>query len=142
MAWDDAGQMFVVDIGPEKNDEINLIIPGANYGWPEQECVDRPGFKGAILCYDPSIEPGGIIFYSGSLIDLEHEFLMTSLQSSNLYQLDLDEGLGSQKSILSGIGRIRDVAQGADGSIYVITSNTDGKGFPSGSDDKLLRVIR
>ena len=44
------------------------------------------------------------MFYSGSLIDLEHEFVMASLQSSNLYQLDLDEGLSSQKSILSGIG--------------------------------------
>lgn len=142
MAWDGKGQMFVAEIGPEKNDEINLILPGANYGWPERECTSGQGFEGAVLCYDPSIEPGGIMFYSGSLIDLEHEFVMASLQSSNLYQLNLDEGLSSQKSILSGIGRIRDAIQDSDGSIYVITSNTDGKGFPDSTDDKLLRVVR
>lgn len=142
MAWDGEGRMFAAEFGPEKNDEINLILPGANYGWPEHECTGGQGFEGAVLCYDPTIEPGGIMFYSGSLIDLEHEFVMASLQSSNLYQLDLNEGLSSQKSILSGIGRVRDVVQDSDGSIYVITSNTDGQGFPDSTDDKLLRVIR
>ena len=46
------------------------------------------------------------------------------------------------KSILSGIGRVRDVVQGQDGSLYVITSNTDGKGFPDSMDDKLLRILK
>ncbi len=142
MAWDDEGRMFAAEFGPEKNDEINLILAGANYGWPEHECAGDSQFRGAALCYDPSIEPGGIMFYSGSLIDLEHQFVMASLRASNLYQLDLEEGLSSQKSILSGIGRIRDAVQGEDGSIYVITSNTDGKGFADGTDDKLLRVVR
>ena len=45
-------------------------------------------------------------------------------------------------SILSGIGRIRDVAQGPDGYLYVITSNTDGKAFPSDDDDRLLRIMK
>ena len=94
------------------------------------------------MCYDPAIEPGGILFYSGNAIDLEHSFLMTSLRASNLYQLDIEEGLKSQKSILSGVGRVRDVAQGPDGSLYVITSNTDGKGFPDRTDDKLLRILK
>ena len=67
---------------------------------------------------------------------------MASLRASNLYQLDLDEGLKSQKSILSGVGRVRDVGQGNDGSLYIITSNTDGKGFPDGKDDKLIRILK
>ena len=94
------------------------------------------------MCYDPGIEPGGILFYSGDIIKLEHSFVMTSLRASNLYQLDPEEGLKSQKSILSGVGRIRDVIQGPDGSLYVITSNTDGKGFPERMDDKLLRILK
>ena len=142
MDWDSAGNLYVAELGPEKNDEINLIIGGKNYGWPEQECSGTDNFENAVMCYDPAIEPGGILFYSGDAIDLEHSFLMTSLRASNLYQLDIEEGLKSQKSILSGVGRVRDVAQGPDGSLYVITSNTDGKGFPDRTDDKLLRILK
>ena len=142
MTWDDDGNLFVAEFGPEKNDEINLIQPGKNYGWPEQQCSGDKIFENAILCYDPSIEPGGILFYTGNVLDFESPFIMASMRASNLYQLDFEEGLSSQKSILSGIGRVRDVVQGPDGSLYVITSNTDGKGFPDSADDKLLRILK
>ncbi len=142
IAWDDEGKMYVAELGPEKNDEINQIQPGKNYGWPEVECVGSEKFEGAVMCYDPGIEPGGILFYIGNTIKLENSFVMTSLRAANLYQLDLTEGLKSQKSILSGVGRIRDVVEGADGSLYVITSNTDGKGFPDNTDDKLLKILK
>ena len=142
MTWDDDGNMFVAESGPEKNDEINLILSGKNYGWPEQQCSGNEDFEDAILCFDPSIEPGGILFYSGDSIDFESPFIMASMRAANLYQLDFEEGLSSQKSILSGIGRVRDVVQGPDGSLYVITSNTDGKGFPDSMDDKLLRILK
>ena len=142
MTWDDNGNLFVAEFGPEKNDEINLIQAGKNYGWPEQQCSGNENFEGAILCYDPSIEPGGILFYSGDKLDFESPFIMASMRAANLYQVDFEEGLSSQKSILSGIGRVRDVVQGPDGSLYVITSNTDGKGFPDSMDDKLLRILK
>ncbi len=142
MTWDDNGNLFVAEFGPEKNDEINLIQAGKNYGWPQQQCSGDENFEGAILCYDPSIEPGGILFYSGDKLDFEFPFIMASMRAANLYQLDFEEGLSSQKSILSGIGRVRDVVQGPDGSLYVITSNTDGKGFPDSMDDKLLRILK
>ena len=142
MTWDDDGNLFVAEFGPEKNDEINLIQSGKNYGWPEQQCSSDENFENAILCYDPSIEPGGILFYSGDLLDFESPFIMASMRAANLYQLDFEEGLSSQKSILSGVGRVRDVVQGPDGSLYVITSNTDGKGFPDSMDDKLLRILK
>ncbi|QLH05280.1 glucose dehydrogenase [Nitrosopumilus oxyclinae] len=142
MTWDDNGNFFVAEFGPEKNDEINLIQAGKNYGWPEEQCSGDKIFEDALLCYDPSIEPGGILFYSGDSIDFESSFIMASMRAANLYQLDFEEGLSSQKSILSGIGRVRDVVQGPDGSLYVITSNTDGKGFPDSMDDKLLRILK
>jgi glucose/arabinose dehydrogenase len=142
MTWDDDGNLFVAEFGPEKNDEINLIQAGKNYGWPEQQCSGNENFEDAVLCYDPSIEPGGILYYSGESLDFESSFIMASMRSANLYQLDFEEGLSSQKSILSGIGRVRDVAEGSDGSLYVITSNTDGKGFPDSTDDKLLRILK
>ena len=142
MTWDDDGNFFVAEFGPEKNDEINLIQAGKNYGWPEEQCSGDKDFEDALLCYDPSIEPGGILFYSGDSLDFESSFIMASMRAANLYQLDFEEGLSSQKSILSGIGRVRDVVQGPDGSLYIITSNTDGKGFPDSMDDKLLRILK
>jgi len=142
MTWDDNGNLFVAEFGPEKNDEINLIQAGKNYGWPEEQCSGDKDFEDALLCYDPSIEPGGILFYSGDSLNFESSFIMASMRAANLYQLDFEEGLSSQKSILSGIGRVRDVVQGPDGSLYVITSNTDGKGFPDSMDDKLLRILK
>ncbi|QLH07613.1 PQQ-dependent sugar dehydrogenase [Nitrosopumilus ureiphilus] len=142
MTWDNDGNMFVAEFGPEKNDEINIIQAGKNYGWPKQQCSGDETFEDAIICYDPSIEPGGILFYSGDKLDFEFPFIMASMRSANLYQVDFEQGLSSQKSILSGIGRVRDVVEGNDGSLYVITSNTDGKGFPDRMDDKLLRILK
>ena len=142
MAWDEFGNLYVTDFGPTKNDEINIVYSGKNYGWPLQECSGGD-FEDAIVCYDPSIEPGGIVIYSGQKLDLDGHLIMASLRSSHLYHLEInEEGLASQKSILSGLGRIRDVNEGPDENLYVITSNTDGKGFPDSSDDKLLRIIK
>ena len=142
ITWDGDGNMFVAEFGPEKNDEINIVQSGKNYGWPEHQCSGDAIFENPILCYDPSIEPGGILYYSGDKLDFEFPFIMASMRSANLYQVDFEEGLSSQKSILSGIGRVRDVVEGNDGSLYVITSNTDGKGFPDRMDDKLLRILK
>lgn len=142
MAWDVAGNFYMADMGPTKGDEINLVLPGRNYGWPEQECAGGP-HEDPVLCYDPAIEPGGIAFYRGGIEGLDGRLLMASLRASNLYSLDAsDPGLHSQEIVLSGVGRIRDVAQGPGGGIYILTSNTDGRGFPSGDDDRLLRILR
>ena len=143
LGWDNVGNLFVTEMGPSKNDEINLVQSGGNYGWPEQECSGNEEFIDPINCYDPAIEPGGIVFYYGDKIKLENSLVLASLRASHLFNLEIDEdGVKSQKSILSGVGRIRDVAVGPDGYLYLITSNTDGKGFPDASDDKLLRIVK
>ena len=143
MAWDNVGNLYVTDSGPSKNDEINMIIAGKNYGWPEQECSGNNDYEDSIMCFDPSIEPGGIVIYSGNKLAFENKMIMATLRASNLFTLDINEdGIESQKSILSGIGRLRDVNEGPDGNLYIITSNTDGKGFPDSSDDKLLRIVK
>ena len=143
LGWDNVGNLFVTEMGPSKNDEINLVQSGGNYGWPEQECFGNEEFIDPIKCYDPAIEPGGIVFYYGDKIKLENSLVLASLRASHLFNLEIDEdGVKSQKSILSGVGRIRDVAVGPDGYLYLITSNTDGKGFPDASDDKLLRIVK
>lgn len=143
MAWDKSGSFYVTETGPTKNDEINLIIAGKNYGWPEQQCSGDDKFVDAIICYDPEIEPGGIVFYSGDKLKIQSDMIMASMKPENLDRLKIsDEKIEYQKSILSGLGRIRDIAEGPDGYLYIITSNTDGKAFPDNSDDKLVRILR
>jgi len=142
MAWDSVGNFFVVEQGPSVNDEINLVRAGMNYGWPEQQCSGSE-FENAIKCFDPGIEPGGIVFYTGDKLDFKNSLIMATLRASNLYTLELNENIvTSQSSIMSGFGRIRDVNQGPDGYLYIISSNTDGKGFPDGNDDKLVRLLK
>ena len=143
MAWDESGNLFVTELGPTKNDEINLVQPGKNYGWPEQECAGSEKFVDPLVCYDPAMEPGGIVFYSGDKLNLENSLIMAGLRGSGLFSLNIDNNrIDEQKSIISGIGRIRDVNQGPDGYLYLITSNTDGKAFPDKNDDKLLRITK
>lgn len=143
MAWDSENNLYVTDLGPSKNDEINLVKAGKNYGWPEQECLGNNEFEDSIMCFDPSIEPGGLVIYSGNKLELKNKIILATLRASNLFTLEISkDGIESQKSILSGIGRLRDVDEGPDGNLYVITSNTDGKGFPDSADDKLLRIIK
>lgn len=159
-AWDADGRMYASDLGPSKNDEIVVVRPGANYGWPEYECSDDhpPGYDGAAACFDPAIEPGGLAVYaaagggggggdgSAGLLIEDGSLLMASTRATGLYRVDLgagvDEGQAGQQSILGGLGRIRDVAVGPDGLVYLITSNTDGKGFPDADDDRLVRIER
>lgn len=141
MAWDANGALYVTELGPTKNDEINIVQAGRNYGWPEQECGGNEKFVGSITCYDPSIEPGGIVFYSGDKLEYKDSLIMATLRGSNLFKVNLNDDT-TQKSILSGTGRIRDVSQGPDGYLYIITSNTDGKGFPDKTDDKLIRILK
>jgi len=143
LSWDNRENLFVTEMGPSKNDEINLVRSGGNYGWPEQECSGNEEFIDPIICYDPAIEPGGIVFYYGDKIKLDNPLVLATLRASHIFNLEIDdEEVKSQTSILSGLGRIRDVAIGPDDHLYLITSNTDGKGFPDVSDDKLLRIVK
>ena len=144
LTWDSMGSMYSSELGSTKNDEINLIVAGQNYGWPEQECSGVSNYVDSIICFDPAIEPGGIIIYSGDKLSLENKMIMASLRATNLYKFDLqsDGQIDREESILGGLGRIRDVNQGPDGFLYVLTSNTDGKGFPDSTDDKLVRIVK
>jgi glucose/arabinose dehydrogenase len=67
---------------------------------------------------------------------------MAGLRGSGIFSLDIGDNEIKTKNILSGMGRIRDVIQGPDGYLYLITSNTDGKAFPDKDDDKLVRILK
>src|SRR6267143_1460392 len=143
LTWDNRDNLYETEQGPTKNDEINLIKPGQNYGWPEQECSGSKEYVNTLVCYNPSLEPGGIVYYSSGKLDLGNSLIMATLRGTDLYQLTIgNDTITSQKIILDGLGRIRDVNMGPDGYLYILTGNTDGRGFPDKTDDKLLRIVK
>ena len=143
LAWNSQGEMYATETGPTKNDEINLIKAGSNYGWPEVQCFSKiVNLVNPLECFDPGLEPGGIIFYSGDKLDIDNQMIFATQKATNLFKVQIkDDGVNLDR-ILSGVGRIRDVGQGPDGYVYIITTNTDGKAFPAPDDDKLLRILK
>lgn len=143
LTWDDKGSLYETEEGPTRNDEINLIKPGKNYGWPTQECSGSPQFQSPLVCFNPSIGPAGVAYYSGEKLGMNNSLILATLLGHGVYQIPIQNGtLGSQKIILDGVGRVRDVEKGPDGYLYVLTSNTDGQGYPDKTDDRLLRIVK
>lgn len=137
LAWDANGQLYATEHGPSGNpgghDEINLIKPGANYGWPlvigDQT---SPGTEPPLYhTGDEAIAPSGAAF------DDSGRLLVAGLRGEKLFSFDPAGGELSGR--LSGEGRIRDVKV-YDGYVYVITNNTDGRGRPAAEDDRLIRI--
>ena len=143
LAWNNQGQMYATETGPTKNDEINLIKAGSNYGWPQVQCFSKiVNLVNPLECFDPGLEPGGIIFYSGDKFDIDNQMIFATQKATNLFKVQINDDGVNLDRILSGVGRIRDVGQGPDGYVYIITTNTDGKAFPAPDDDKLLRILK
>ncbi|WP_296666451.1 PQQ-dependent sugar dehydrogenase [Demequina sp.] len=142
--WVADGRMYASELGQDSADELNLIKAGANYGWPAHE-----GFSGAPSGTAPGTMLGGYTFpvatwdpdeASPSGIGITHEAIyMASLKGERLWRIPLTtDGIGEPHVILDGMGRLRDAAAAPDGSVYVLTNNTDGRGTPTEGDDRLL----
>jgi glucose/arabinose dehydrogenase len=145
LAWaPNSGALYSSDQGGAGNDEINLISPGKNYGWPHEECNSSDDednrYTPPLLCFNPSLEPSGIAFAFSNKLGYQNHLIVATLKGSHLRDIDFDSG--SQNTILVGYGRIIDLAESEDGSIYVLTSNTDGRALPQQGDDKILRLAR
>jgi aldose sugar dehydrogenase len=138
LAWHpDTGELYASEHGETGNDEINLIKPGVNYGWPLEEC-NGTLFEGPVRCFSPAIAPGGIAIPSSNELGYRGDILISSLRGTHVRQVNLETG--ESNNVLTGFGRIRDVFEGSDGSIYVLTSNRDGRAIPGAGDDKILRI--
>jgi glucose/arabinose dehydrogenase len=131
-------ELYASEHGSEGNDEINLIKPGGNYGWPVEECPAEQ-FERPVVCFNPAVAPGGMAFASSDRLGYQNDILMAALRGLHLRQVDLEAG--TESNILTGYGRIRDVVEAPDGSLYVTTSNRDGRAIASEGDDKILRII-
>lgn len=138
LAWHpDTGELYASEHGETGNDEINIIKPGENYGWPIEEC-DATRFEEPVRCFSPALAPGGIAIPQSDALGYRGDILLASLKGAHVRQIDLETG--ESNNVLTSFGRIRDVVEAPDGSLYVLTSNRDGRVIAGQGDDKILRI--
>jgi glucose/arabinose dehydrogenase len=125
-------------------DEVNIVAKGDNLGWPTiHHRQTQTGMVSPLIEYSPAIAPASGMFYSGKEFpEFRGNYFFGALRGEALYRVVLDgRSVTKQEKIVTGLGRIRDVAQGPDGYIYFSTSNRDGRGRAAASDDRILRLV-
>ncbi len=128
--------------GPEGYDEVNVIVPGGNYGWPDaisDDTGDGRFLAPARVYLDPIAPSGGTFLTADSA--WRGEYVLAALRGEELRRLTIDGGrVVADEPFLTGYGRLRSVVEAPDGSLYVLTSNRDGRGTPVPADDRILRL--
>jgi aldose sugar dehydrogenase len=136
----ETGDLWVHEHGPRGGDEINVSRAGENYGWPVvswgehydgrpiPDPPNRPQFAESVHYWVPSIAPSGMAFYTGDLFDeWRGDLLVGALVAQSVVRVSLDgEQVTGEERIELG-ARIRDVRQGPDGAVYVVTDEADGR---------------
>jgi glucose/arabinose dehydrogenase len=139
MAVDPQGRLWMVEMGPRGGDELNLIQPGKNYGWPViahgldddlkpvgDGQTAKPGMEQPRYYWDPVIAPAGLAYYNGALFPKwKGSLLVGALRGERLVRLTLQgDKVVSEEPLLTEVrARIRDVRVGPDGAIYVLTDD-------------------
>ncbi|MEU4891733.1 PQQ-dependent sugar dehydrogenase [Streptomyces sp. NPDC044780] len=138
LAWDEDKRLWASEFGQDTWDELNLIEPGKNYGWPKAEGkAGEKSFVDPVEQWKPKdASPSGIAFAEGSI-------WMAGLRGERLWRIPLkgDKSAAKPQSFLDGkYGRLRSLVAADDGGLWLTTSNTDGRGKPGGQDDRILRL--
>lgn len=156
LAWHPAtGDLFSSEHGPSGeffrfgNDEINVIKKGGNYGWPEVIGIkNKPPYIDPLILFEETTPPSGMNFYTGNrLPHLKDNLFIATLRSECLVRVRLKREdneykvLGIERWFKNRYGRIRDVVQGPDGLLYLLTNNRDGRGKIRPGDDRILRIL-
>lgn len=137
IAWTSDGTMWASEFGQNTWDELNRIEPGSNYGWPIVEGTgDDARFTQPIAVWATSdASPSGIAAVGETVF-------IAGLRGQTLWVVDTDGGALAAEPFagLTGQGRLRDAVTAPDGTLWVLTNNTDGRGSPRDGDDVLLAL--
>ncbi|MBC8061689.1 MAG: PQQ-dependent sugar dehydrogenase [Clostridiaceae bacterium] len=147
LAWNSINVLYASEHGQSAHDEINIIQPGANYGWPlvqgNEDSTEVKIQKPLIHSGEDTWAPSGIDFANQG--PWKGQLLVAALRGQQLLTMSLNgKGRIVKKVDLwlkNQYGRFREVIQGKDGSIYLTTSNRDGRGNPDITDDKIIRLL-
>ncbi|HEX8385558.1 MAG TPA: PQQ-dependent sugar dehydrogenase, partial [Rubricoccaceae bacterium] len=142
-AFDGEGRLWEVEMGTRGGDELNLVERGANYGWPVAaygveysgapiagSATARPGTEQPVYYWDPVIAPSGAEWYDGAAFPAWRGSLFVgSLGQRRLVRLAVEDGrVTGEEHLLAERGkRVRDVREGPDGALYVVTDEEDGE---------------
>jgi aldose sugar dehydrogenase len=136
------GHLWAHEHGPRGGDELNLIVPGRNYGWPLATFgvdysgaritpyTSRPGMEDPRVDWTPSIAPSGMTLYRGEQFpDWQGSLFVTALVAREVRRITLDgDRVTGQEALFGEIGeRLRDIKTGPDGALYVLTDNSFGQ---------------
>jgi glucose/arabinose dehydrogenase len=138
LAFDANGRLWATEFGEQKSDELNLIVKGKNYGWPRVEGrSDESGLEAPKLTWSPtsSCSPAGLAIVASTAF-------VGALRGQCLFAVPLrGTAAGKPRAYFAeDYGRIRSVAAAPDGTLWMTTSNTDGRTEPGRDDDLILRV--
>ena len=139
IAFDGAGNLWEQEMGPEGGDEVNLVKPGLNYGYPKASNgshyggADIPdhkpgdGFEAPKVWWNPAISPGGLMVYSGDMFpQWKGDLFIGGLSSKALIRVNVDGPNASKGDQWDMDARIREVEQGPDGAIWVLEDGGQG----------------
>jgi glucose/arabinose dehydrogenase len=138
LAWDSNQRLFAAEFGQDTWDELNAIKPGGNYGWPEAEGKsDDSAYQNPLAQWGTDdASPSGIAYAEGSV-------WMAGLKGQRLWRIPLNgtEASADPQAFLEGeYGRLRTVVSAGGDKLWLVTSNTDGRGDPKDGDDRILEL--
>lgn len=143
IAWEPAtGVLYSSEHGQSAHDEINRIEPGANYGWPVISGDEKKeGMKTPLLhSGDTTWAPSGMTFVTKG--PWKGQLLVANLRGKQLQKITVGEtALRMEAFFQDEFGRLREVYEGQDGTLYLLTNNRDGRATPREGDDKIIRLV-